>query len=284
MKQPLRILVVHGDGSRVARFRLPRSVVYGVLALVAAVPAAGVVISREHVALRQRLDDQRELVGAFQARVATVRGEITAWKVLHAKMWAAFDPEAASDQGDPDIGGTDELSPASGDDDELDAWGELALLATSVADEGPRLRELEGVIQRQGKIMSALPLRWPVRGPVNSEFGRRLSPWNGKPEHHDGIDIGTSPGTPVKSPGAGTVIAASSEGDFGRHVTLDHRNGVRSLYGHLKKFDVKVGQRVEKGQVIGLVGSTGQSTGPHLHYEVLVKGRPVNPRGFLWER
>ena len=80
------------------------------------------------------------------------------------------------------------------------------------------------------------------------------------------------------------MIVASAAGDYGKHVVLDHGNGVTSLYGHLLKLYVEKGEHVEKGQVIGLVGSTGRSTGPHLHYEVRVDGKPVDPRGFLWER
>ena len=79
-------------------------------------------------------------------------------------------------------------------------------------------------------------------------------------------------------------MVAGSGGDFGRHVVIDHGNGVRSLYGHMRKVEVKSGQRVEKGQVLGLVGSSGRSTGPHLHYELLVDGKPVDPHGFIWER
>jgi len=98
---------------------------------------------------------------------------------------------------------------------------------------------------------------------------------------HEGIDIGSPPGTPIESPAAGTVVAASSHGGYGKNVVLDHGNGVESRYAHLKKIDVKLGQRVEQGQVIGLVGSTGRSTGPHLHYEVVVAGKPVDPSPFL---
>jgi murein DD-endopeptidase MepM/ murein hydrolase activator NlpD len=117
--------------------------------------------------------------------------------------------------------------------------GELELLAASIADEGPRLRELERVVQRTGKIMNALPLRWPVRGPVNSEFGKRRSPWGGAAEQHEGIDIGSAAGTPIKAPAAGIVTAATSGGGYGNHITINHGNGVRSLYGHLQRFDVK---------------------------------------------
>ncbi|HZP43788.1 MAG TPA: M23 family metallopeptidase [Candidatus Binatia bacterium] len=161
---------------------------------------------------------------------------------------------------------------------------EIDLLASAVAEEGPRLRELEHAVDRTSKLMSALPLRWPLRGPVDSEFGRRRSPWNGRPELHEGIDIGGAPGTPITAPAAGTVVTAGSGGDYGRHVVIDHGNGVKSLFGHMKEIDVKAGEHVAKGQVVGLVGGSGRSTGPHLHYEVRVDGKPVDPRGFLLER
>jgi len=289
MKPPFSLLVVHGDGSRVLRVSLPRWIVYGTLGSVAAVAAVG--LSAEYVfrqrdgnevaELRRRVDDQRAVIDSFQTRVAAVRGEITTWRALHAKMWEAFGPEAGAEE-ETGIGGAAPDALATGV--EPPRGEELDLLASSVAEEEPRLRELARVIGRAGTIVHALPLRWPVHGPVKSGYGLRRSPWSGAPEHHEGIDIGSPPGTPVEAPAAGSVVEASSQGDFGKHVMLDHGNGVRSLYGHLKRVDVKVGQRVAKGQVIGLVGSTGRSTGPHLHYEVLMAGKPVDPSRFLWER
>ena len=284
MKPPFSLLVIHGDGSRVSRVYLPRWILYGTLGSLAAIVVAS--FSGEYLlgrrdgdqvaALRRRVDDQRALIDSFHTRVAAVRGEITAWRALHAKMWDALGPEAGAG-----AGGAAPEAVAAAAGVEPPPREELDLLATSVAQEGPRLRELTRAISRTGKIVHALPLRWPVRGPVKSGYGMRRSPWNGAREHHDGIDIGSPPGTPVESPAPGTVVEASSQGGLGKHVTLDHGNGVRSRYGHLKKLDVKVGQRVAKGQVIGLVGSTGRSTGPHLHYEVVVAGKPVDPGPFL---
>jgi murein DD-endopeptidase MepM/ murein hydrolase activator NlpD len=283
MKPPFSILVVHGDGSRLVRLRLWRWVAYGALASIAAVLAALLALSGERALLKRRLADQRELIDTFRARVAAVRGEIETWQALHATMWEAFEPKAASKRTGRGANGAAPVPFPLAAGIRPSPREELDLLATSVAEEGPRLRKLERVIRHTGRMVKALPLRWPVQGPINSEYGRRPSPWSGEPQQHEGIDIGTTPGTPVRSPAPGTVVAAGSEGDYGRHVTLDHTNGVQSLYGHLAKVGVKVGEHVEEGQVIGLVGSTGQSTGPHLHYEVLVEGKPVNPRGFLRE-
>jgi len=274
MKPPFGVLVFHGDGSRVLRFGVPRWVVYGALGLEAAMLAAVAgfstdyaVLRRQTDALRARADEQRERLDALHARLPALRDEIQGWKALHAKMWKAFGPVA----GVADARATTGATPPA----ELDA------LERGVDEEGPRLRDLETVVDRTSRVVRALPLRWPIHGPVNSEFGPRRSPWTGRPEEHHGIDIGSASGTPVRSPAPGLVVTASARGRLGKHVALDHGNGVESLYGHLEAVDVKAGERVAKGQVIGRVGSTGRSTGPHLHYELLVEGKAVDPRPFL---
>jgi biotin carboxyl carrier protein len=298
MKAPFNVLIVHADGSRVLRFALPRWIAYATVGLLAASVLSVFALSSEHLliqsqwlqmaALRHKVDDQGRTIDSFHTRVATIRGEIQSWKIAHAKMWEAFGPDAGSKarsdaSQEMGVGGAtaEPYSPTAGVKPPAE---ELDILTSMVTEESPRLRELEHVVTRTGKMVSALPLRWPIHGPVKSGFGLRRSPWTGEPERHLGMDIGGLPGTPIKSPAAGTVIVAHTGGGFGKKVTIDHGNGVRTLYGHLKQIDVKSGQRVEKGQVIGLVGSTGRSTGPHLHYGILVQGRPVDPRGFLWER
>jgi murein DD-endopeptidase MepM/ murein hydrolase activator NlpD len=283
VKPPFSFLLVHGDGSRVLRFCLPRWIAYGTLGLITVLPAvavgrSGLLLERQRgeiSTLRRRMDAQRVLIDSSRMSIAAVRSELTVWRALHAKMRAAFGPDDAGADG---TAAPTEPSPSGG---QLRLGDEVEQLATSVAEEGPRLRELERLVSRTDELLDALPVRWPLRGKINSEFGMRRSPWTGRPQRHEGIDISGPPGTPVRSPAIATVIAASSHGAYGRQVTLEHGNGVRSLYGHLLKLEVKVGQKVEKGQVIGLVGSTGRSTGPHLHYELLVDGKPVDPRRFL---
>jgi murein DD-endopeptidase MepM/ murein hydrolase activator NlpD len=280
MKPALSVVVLGGDGSRVVRFRVPRWIAYG--ALGCAVLSGEYMLLQGHrlAAERGRVEDQRRLIDTFHRQVATVRSEVASWDALHTRMWEALGREARSSEASG-VGNARSaaLIPAA----EPGPARNLDLLANGIAEEGLRLRELERAVSHTGELMRALPLRWPVRGPVKSEYGLRRSPWTGKPERHDGIDIGASPGTPVESPTGGTVVAASSSPDYGRYVVLDHGNGVRSLYGHLQKLDVKIGERVEPGEVIGRSGSSGRATGPHLHYELRVEGKPVDPRRFLWE-
>lgn len=291
MKPPFDVLILHGNGSRAMRFRLPRPVMYVSLGFVVLAMSATVgLFSRfamlrseagELLSLRAELIAQQALLDSSQQRIMAVRGEIDSWRQLHAQMWAPYGPDGVASSIPSGVGGP--RVDVTADSSESTTLGkELDLLTAAVTEESPRLRDLERMISKSARIMAALPLRWPARGPVNSEFGVRADPWDGAKEHHAGIDIGVAFGSAVKAPADGTVLLAGPRGEYGNSVTLDHGNDVRSLYGHLSRVLVKSGDHVEKGQVIGLVGSTGRSTGPHLHYEVQVKGRPVNPRSFLW--
>lgn len=119
--------------------------------------------------------------------------------------------------------------------------------------------------------------RRPVRGPISSDFGARRSFWRARSHH--GIDIKARHGTPVRAPLGGTVAFAGWRSGYGKTIIIDHGGEVRTLYGHLSRVAVRRGQRIESGAAIGLTGATGNASGPHLHYELLVNGQPVNPRG-----
>jgi murein DD-endopeptidase MepM/ murein hydrolase activator NlpD len=120
---------------------------------------------------------------------------------------------------------------------------------------------------------------WPVDGAVRitSGFGPRRDPFDGSRQFHEGVDIATSYGAHVKAVESGIVIEAKRHGGYGNMVLIDHGNGRQTLYGHLRKYAVRQGDNVRRDQVIGEVGSTGRSTGPHLHFEVIENGRPVDP-------
>jgi murein DD-endopeptidase MepM/ murein hydrolase activator NlpD len=127
------------------------------------------------------------------------------------------------------------------------------------------------------------PSLWPVVGPVTSSFGERQDPFNGEGAFHAGIDISSSFGTPVRATADGTVEMADRASGYGREIVIDHGYGVKTVYGHLSGFAVTEGQEVTRGQVIGYVGTSGRSTGPHLHYEVRIRNTPVNPHKYLRE-
>ncbi len=128
------------------------------------------------------------------------------------------------------------------------------------------------------------PTLWPVMGRISSSFGERQDPIDGEEgSFHPGIDIAAAFGTPVRAPADGIVLKASFGDGYGREIIIDHGNGISTLYGHLSGYAVTPGERVHRGQVIGYLGDSGRSTGPHLHYEVRIHDAPVNPHKYLLE-
>lgn len=124
-------------------------------------------------------------------------------------------------------------------------------------------------------------LMWPVSGPITSPFGMRRNPFGGAPDFHPGLDIGVNTGTTVVAAASGTVIMAQWYGGYGNYILIDHGGGISTGYGHLSAFYVSTGQQVQRGQAIAASGSTGASTGPHLHFEVRRHGKPIDPSPFL---
>lgn len=143
------------------------------------------------------------------------------------------------------------------------------------------LEELTEVAKERSTRWASTPSVWPVKGWVTSGFGPRVSPFTGQPAIHDGLDIGAAPNAPVYAPAGGQVIATGFDNKMGNMVAIDHGYGIETQYGHMSKILAKLGQHIKRGDVIGLVGSTGLSTGPHLHYLVKVKSRPVNPQRYI---
>ena len=124
-------------------------------------------------------------------------------------------------------------------------------------------------------------LGWPVSGTITSPFGYRRNPFGGGMEFHQGLDIAAPMGTTVTAAAAGTIISAGWYGGYGNYILIDHGGGMATGYGHLSQIFVSAGQQVQKGQAIGAVGSTGMSTGPHLHFEVRMNGKPSDPAAYL---
>ena len=140
-----------------------------------------------------------------------------------------------------------------------------------------KLDEARPDVERRQALAAATPSIWPVAGWMSSAFGSRRDPFTGSRDFHAGLDISADAGEPVRATADGTVIHARRNGAFGNLVVLDHGFGIGTRYGHLSRFAVFDGQKVRKGDTVGYVGSTGRSTSSHLHYELLLNGRPVNP-------
>lgn len=146
-----------------------------------------------------------------------------------------------------------------------------------------RVKTARAQIVRLTRAISSVPVRKPVEGDIDpaSGFGVRLDPFTSSPAMHTGLDLHGETGDIVRATADGKVTAAGWSGGYGRVIDIDHGNGLSTRYGHLSSIDVRVGQSVRNGQIIGKVGSTGRSTGPHLHYETRVRGAAVDPQKFL---
>jgi len=144
--------------------------------------------------------------------------------------------------------------------------------------------EIKDYLRIQKDIYLATPKGFPVEGNVTSPYGKRENPFSGASSFHSGVDISASPGTPVRATADGVVSHSGWTQHSGYLVVLEHGCGFSTVYAHNKKNTVKVGQTVKRGEVIAYLGSTGKSTGPHVHYEVWEKGKNVNPKKYLQGR
>ncbi|MDQ6756663.1 MAG: M23 family metallopeptidase [Bacteroidota bacterium] len=160
-------------------------------------------------------------------------------------------------------------------------------LSARMAFEFDSYNDIEKLIKNQGEKLASIPAIQPVSNrdldKIASGFGMRIDPVYGTPKMHKGLDFTAPQGTPIYATGNGVVTEASfSAGGFGNHVVINHGYGYETLYGHMVRMKVREGQRVKRGELIGWVGSTGKSTGPHCHYEVHVNGEEVNPVYFFY--
>ena len=201
--------------------------------------------------------------GSYESRMRRMRGVITDLGLDIAQLEAAA-PKGG--MGGPFIPVTKPSSDASAFDRQL-----------------YRINLSRAQVDKLTRTLSLVPYRKPVVGNVefSSGFGVRSDPFLGRPAMHSGLDFRASTGDPVRATASGKVATAGWSGGYGRLVEIDHGNGLTTRYGHLSEINVKVGQLIVLGQVIGAVGSTGRSTGPHLHYETRIDGDAVDPQKFL---
>ena len=154
-------------------------------------------------------------------------------------------------------------------------------LDAAISVETEEKNELFMFLENQKSILACTPSIWPAKGWPNDGFGYRKSPFTGKKEFHEGLDISAQKGSPVITPADGYVSFVGKSNSFGNYITISHGYGYKTRYGHLSKTLVTKGQAVKRGEKIGLIGSTGRSTGPHLHYEVHRNDVPVDPKIYI---
>ncbi len=245
----------------VSRFRVVHDLVGGESDLLGRLELARDEVERERAALDEKQEEAARAAADLEDQRAALASLRAAQQEQRDAVYAARREKGAT------------LAAATSDLAELERQ-EDELLAQS--------QNLAGIINgNAGGGQGTGAMTWPVNGTVTSGFGYRIHPILGKRLLHTGIDIAASSGTAIWAADAGKVIYATWVNGYGNTVAVDHGDGVSTLYAHQSSVAVSYGQAVQKGAVIGYVGSTGYSTGPHLHFEVRVNGTPVDPMGYL---
>ena len=170
-----------------------------------------------------------------------------------------------------------------GELDSIDLNREIERVLQKTTDQERELAELNNFLEDQKLMLLHIPSIWPTRGWVTSGFGYRVSPFTSATSFHEGLDISANVGTPVYSPGDGTVVFVGDREGYGKIVVVNHGFGIMTRYAHLADYRVQLGDRLQRGDPIGSVGRTGRTTGSHLHYEVRINNIPQNPRLYILE-
>jgi len=240
-------------------------------------------------ALTKEVTEQRAQIQVFAKKFQTLNEELMTLRELERKIRIIADVNDPADKNAVfGVGGAiprdlDTTRSLAERHDSLvrDMHAGADYLDEAFIAEKQAFEELHTYLHDQRSLLASTPAIRPTTGWVSSGFGHRTSPFTGLEEFHRGIDIATEKGKPILAPADGIVTFAGINGGLGRTLVLDHEHGMITRYAHLNKCLVKSGQRVKRGDKIGLVGNSGRSTGPHLHYEVHLNGIPVDPSDYI---
>ena len=268
------LLYRHGDGS-------------AMIGLLGSTDGSGALVEGKHYL--QRVSDKRQ---ADARRVTKLKEQLDAQRAAVAQQkQQADDARAAAADEKTQLDQLAAQQAQARDAAESALQSENSALSAAISQHDDAEAALAAESQRiaalaqsagDGPAMGDGTFIWPVQGPITSGFGYRTDPITGATAYHSGLDIGASCGTPIKAAGTGVILSAGfNSGGYGNMTLINHGNGLSTLYGHQSSIIVSEGQSVTQGQVIGYVGSTGKSTGCHLHFEVRSGGNPVDPRAYL---
>jgi murein DD-endopeptidase MepM/ murein hydrolase activator NlpD len=281
MKQEYFVVVLaHSLRGRLRRVHIPHTAVYAVLglALLGCFSAFGFVASYARMAwkvanynaLKSEADAMRARYQNLQKVVSETNVQMASLQLYAREVAVAYGIKQKL-EGPSDISSEGKMVPSFAES--LQEYNYL-INADKLAISNRRSRRLGA--------LKAPPSLWPVLGRLMDGFGRRTDPFSGEGAFHKGVDITAPTGTTVRDTADGVVVQAEMvSGGYGRLVIVDHGGGYQTYYAHLSKILVHAGQEVHRGEVIGLVGASGRTTAPHLHYEVHVGGAPINPYKYL---
>jgi murein DD-endopeptidase MepM/ murein hydrolase activator NlpD len=264
---PVTVMVVPHSDVRPLRVKLPS---VGILASIV-MWAIGTVYVFSIAVDTLEYSKMKEKLGFYSSQFVELQSTIVSLKKAESEFKKIFSVNSREQI----LENLDTSDSGSVDMDELKK--QIKITMESVGD-------IKDYLSQQRDLYVATPKGWPVDGRITSPYGQREHPMTGAREFHGGVDIAAEPGRPVRATADGIVSFAGWSGPNGNLVVLEHGFGFSTFYAHNKKVAVKTGQKVKRGDIVGYIGSTGNSTGPHVHYEVWRNGRSTNPQVFLQGR
>lgn len=295
----ITILLLPNDSTNVKQFRIPRFFLYMFLFFIPLIAAyifwvigdyKDVKAKVPEIASLQKQNEQQKVQLTYLGqRIERINQKMSELNEFDRKLKIMTNLEEGSGQGPfIGVGGSEPMMLASNSyvnepvkEMVLSMHQSLDVLNEDIITGDQVKHKLFQYLEDQKVLLSSTPSIWPTKGWLSSRFGYRISPFTQRKEMHKGLDISTRLNTPIVAPADGIIIKNGWNGSFGKMISIRHGNGYITKYAHLNKILVKKGQAVKRGDKLGLVGQTGRSTGPHLHYEVHLKGVPVNPLRYI---
>ncbi len=231
--------------------------------------------------LRKEAERQRVMIQSFATGLVDVKGQMDRIREMDLKLKNLTGTYNRKGQGGSPQIGLNDLETKKSEGNLKQIHEELTILKDEASGREASLQRLLEFFEGYRYRRSSSPSLWPLKGNITSSFGYRESPFSGKREFHSGMDISCNSGTSIMAPADGVVSYSGHNEGLGRFLELNHGYGITTIYGHLSKTAVPSGQKVSRGQVVGHCGSSGTTTGPHLHYEVRLHGAPINPFKFI---
>lgn len=301
MGKKYTIMVIPSNSSGTRRFSITRGMLSLLLFAFCSIIGTTLYLTQERISLakhlaklsplKQQNQTQKELIEKFTAKLQSLDNNLIQLKQLEDQLRIMASLKSGKRKDDLGVGGVskqtlpDDLEKLTPSEQRF-----IRRLNRQFQDIERRATEQEGAFKEllsafrdKSVLLAHTPSIWPVKGWLSSSFGYRRSPFTNRREFHAGIDVVARVGTPILAPADGVVISTRRAGGFGKTVRIQHMQGIVTTYAHNSVNMVKVGQRVKRGDIIAKVGSTGRSTGPHLHYEVRINGVAVNPRLYIVE-
>ena len=296
-KSCLTILVLSSDTSKTKQLKIPtgrykllRNAFICLALLLAFVCFDYVNMRVQYLALDELKKEniaQKIELNEFTRKIGDVESQLVRLKVFDKKLRILANIETPTEGVSMGMGGNaletgTFLSPVEKRDELVTKMrSDLTLLESETTLREKSFVELKSHLSEQSSLLASTPSIKPARGWVSSEFGKRKSPFTGLTQKHTGLDIANRVGTPIISTADGIVLYVGRKRALGKVVIINHGYGIKTVYGHLSKAVVKKGQKVKRGVKIAEMGNTGRSTGPHIHYDVVVNGVSVNPKTYI---